>query len=77
MRRAREKIAAGVISSVIAPAKSENRNKQAGADERIRAREFADIKRVVLKPLVFVGVSEDGGKESLPPSGSTSVLFGA
>ena len=50
--------AASDISSVIALAKAENGSKQAGADERIRRRQFADIMRVELKTLVFVGVSE-------------------
>src|ERR1700730_7391009 len=56
------------ISSVIALAESENRRKQTGADDRTRKRQFADIMRVVLKTPVFVGVSENCGKESLPPS---------
>jgi len=63
-----------VISSVIALEKAEHRTKWTGADERIRKRQFADIMRVVLKTLVFVGVSENVGKDSLPPS-QTSLGF--
>src|SRR5713226_978195 len=67
-RRTRETFGASVISSVIALAESENRRKQTGVDDRTRKRQFADIMRVVLKTPVFVGVSENGGKDSLPPS---------
>jgi hypothetical protein len=34
----------------------------------MRRRQFADIMRVVLKTPVFVGVSENSGRDSLPPS---------
>jgi hypothetical protein len=58
----------GLISSVIALAESESRSKQAAADEGIRNRQFDEIMRVALKTLVLVGVFENCGKESLPPS---------
>ena len=67
-RRTRETFGASDISSVIALAESENRRKQTGADDRTRKRQFVDIVRVVLKTPVIVGVSENCGKDSLPPS---------
>jgi hypothetical protein len=67
-RRTRDTFGASVISSVIALAESENRHKQTAADDRTRKRQFADSMRVLLKMPVFVGVSENGGKDSLPPS---------
>jgi hypothetical protein len=66
-RGAPKLFAASDVSSVIALEKSENKSKQA-ADERTRKRQFADIMRVVLRTLVFVGASRNCGKESLPPS---------
>jgi hypothetical protein len=64
-----------VIPSVIALAKSENRRKQMGPDDTTRKRQVADIMRVVLKMPVFVGVSENCGKDSLPPSHTKSPVF--
>ena len=67
-RRTRDTFGASVIASVIALAESENRRKQTGADDRTRKRQLADIMGVVLTTPVFVGVSENCGKDSLPPS---------
>ena len=67
-RRTRDTFGASVISTVTALAESENRRKETGADARNRKRQFADVMRVALKMPVFVGVSENCGKDSLPPS---------
>ena len=56
------------ISSVIAPEESESASERTQANGRIRKRYIAAIESLAPKLVVFIGVSENYGRDSLPPS---------
>ena len=63
----RKSFTSSVIASVIALAQSENGRERTTADERIRKRYTAAVAKLTRQASVFIGVSRNSPRESLPP----------
>jgi hypothetical protein len=60
--------------SVIAPEESESGRERTQARAKIRKRQVVAIERLAPKLMVFTGLPENWGKDSLPPSHTRSLF---